>query len=277
METIYPNGRFRPLSNVQTEPSIGVPRILIWHTMVGFLQGTESMFRVAGYQGTESTFGLGGSWDGNSLDGVFYQWQVLTRQADAQFDANAFATSIECSDGGHSGVPFSDKQVAASIQLGVWWCEQTGNPAEPAESWNGKGLGYHSMFYEWNKDHHVCPGEARISQLRNEIWPEIRHRLGGPRPNPTPPPALHWTPFPLRQDDYYGLNHNAGMGSAEGEPGLRIWQGQMANRGWSLSVDGKFGPETDKVTRQFQKEKGLGVDGRVGLHTWNAAWALPVT
>jgi hypothetical protein len=276
METIYPKAQWRPLSNIQTEPNIGTPRLLIWHTMIGFLRGTEQMFRKDGYSGTESTFGLGGSWDGEA-DGILFQWQLLSRQADAQFAGNAYATSIECSDGGHAGVPFSAKQVATSIELGLWWCEQTGNPAAPAQAWNGHGLGYHSMFPEWNVDNHACPTAPRISQLRNEIWPEISHRLRGDQSNPTPPQAQQWPKFPLGTDDFYGASNNSGLGSSEGESGLRIWQRQMVARGWSLSVNGQFDDNCVKVTRQFQTEKGLGVDGRVGLHTWNAAWALPVT
>jgi hypothetical protein len=277
MQAIYPKAQFRPLSNVQTEPNIGVPRVLIWHTMIGFLMGTEQMFRQGGYQGTESTFGLGGSWDG-ARDGVLFQWQLLTREADAQFGANPFATSIECSDGGHAGVPFTAKQVEASIELGVWWCEQTGNPAEPAQSWNGRGFGYHSMFVQWNTDKHDCPTKARISQLRNEIWPEIAHRLRGDRPNPTPPPSIHWPPFPLRQDDFYSRTNNSGLGAAGGEEGLKTWQRQMVARGWNeLHVNGQFDDGTARVVRLFQEEKGLGVDERIGLHTWIAAWTSPVT
>lgn len=55
------------------------------------------------------------------------------------------------------------------------------------------------------------------------------------------------------------------------------YQQIMANRGWHLSVDGWFGPVTDSITRQFQQEKGLQVDGVVGPVTWNAAVTLPVT
>jgi peptidoglycan hydrolase-like protein with peptidoglycan-binding domain len=277
MQTLYPKAQWRPLSNIQTEPNIGVPRLLIWHTMVGYLLSTERMFRVDGYSGTESTFGVGGPWDGNKYDGVVFQWQSATRQADAQVAGNAYALSIEHSDGGDPNHPLSAKQIEADVQLGLWFCEQTGHEPVPAKAWNGYGFGMHNMFSQWNPDKHSCPGKVREAQIREIIWPEIARRLGSPHPtgNPTPPAAQGWPKFPLASGNYYGLNHWAGIPNPE--EGLRTWQQQMKHRGWTITADGQFGPETERVTKAFQKEKSLGVDGRIGLHTWNAAWTSPVT
>ena len=58
---------------------------------------------------------------------------------------------------------------------------------------------------------------------------------------------------------------------------LKRWQAQMRKRGWSLTADGLYGPTTAKVARQFQKEKGLSVDGLIGAATWAAAWNSPVS
>jgi peptidoglycan hydrolase-like protein with peptidoglycan-binding domain len=41
-------------------------------------------------------------------------------------------------------------------------------------------------------------------------------------------------------------------------------------------VDGLVGPQSERVARQFQRHKGLRVDGVVGPATWEAAWRLPV-
>ncbi len=55
------------------------------------------------------------------------------------------------------------------------------------------------------------------------------------------------------------------------------WQGRMKARGWTISADGFFGPETLTVVKDFQAEKSLGVDGLIGEKTWTAAWESPVT
>lgn len=58
---------------------------------------------------------------------------------------------------------------------------------------------------------------------------------------------------------------------------VRIWQSRMRARGWSIIVDGAYGPASQRVCRQFQQEKRLSVDGIVGPATWKAAWSAPVT
>ena len=57
---------------------------------------------------------------------------------------------------------------------------------------------------------------------------------------------------------------------------VRAWQQQMARRTWHIRVDGIFGPESERVARTFQRNKGLRIDGVVGHETWAAAWRLPV-
>jgi peptidoglycan hydrolase-like protein with peptidoglycan-binding domain len=51
----------------------------------------------------------------------------------------------------------------------------------------------------------------------------------------------------------------------------------MAHRGWTIAVDGDFGPQSASVCTQFQTEKHLTVDGMVGPQTWNASWTAPIT
>ena len=47
-------------------------------------------------------------------------------------------------------------------------------------------------------------------------------------------------------------------------------QQRLRARGWTVGVDNSFGPETDRIVRQFQRRRGLHDDGIVGRHTWNA-------
>ncbi|CAL9626039.1 peptidoglycan recognition protein family protein [Streptomyces sp. enrichment culture] len=57
----------------------------------------------------------------------------------------------------------------------------------------------------------------------------------------------------------------------------RTWQQRMAERGWSIGVDGAYGEQSRRVCLAFQQEKGLTVDGVVGAQTWYAAWTAPVS
>lgn len=57
---------------------------------------------------------------------------------------------------------------------------------------------------------------------------------------------------------------------------VKTWQRQMRARGWSIKVDGIFGPETRGACIVFQEEHDLAVDGVVGPQTWTAAWTEPI-
>lgn len=58
---------------------------------------------------------------------------------------------------------------------------------------------------------------------------------------------------------------------------LQRWQQRMADRGWNITPDGRYGDQTRDVAIAFQREKGLGVDGKIGPETWAAAWTAPVS
>lgn len=59
---------------------------------------------------------------------------------------------------------------------------------------------------------------------------------------------------------------------------VRRYQQRMHDRGWTVTVDGDFGPQSDAMTRAFQTEKGLSpVDGVVGPATWTKVFGSPIT
>lgn len=257
MQLWCPFAERRPLG-AQVEPRIGVPRVMIVHTMVGFLRGTESMFRGSGYGGTESTFGVGGDRDPAGLDGAIWQWQALDHQADAQYDGNAYATSVETSDGGKPRTPWSTAQCEALVRLGVWWCEQTGHPARLVASPSQSGFGWHNQFRVWNRQAHECPGAVRLAQYKGEIVPEIARRLkGAPRPPAGPP---EWPGRLLRYPPVMS-----------GED-VRQWQAAAVKLGHQLVADGAYGPDSRTVCLAIQRAARLEEDGVVGPLTWRATF-----
>jgi peptidoglycan hydrolase-like protein with peptidoglycan-binding domain len=56
---------------------------------------------------------------------------------------------------------------------------------------------------------------------------------------------------------------------------VRAAQTLLRNKfGYSIDVDGVFGPQTDTATRDFQSDHGLIVDGIIGPQTWQALVAI---
>lgn len=60
------------------------------------------------------------------------------------------------------------------------------------------------------------------------------------------------------------------------------WQKQMSVRGWTITVDGWYGKQSDSICRQFQDDSTahgwpLSKDGEVGAATWKATWNRPVS
>lgn len=53
---------------------------------------------------------------------------------------------------------------------------------------------------------------------------------------------------------------------------VQALQAQLSHKGYSLAVDGYFGPETRGVVMAFQRDAGIAVDGVVGPQTWGAAF-----
>lgn len=270
MDTTYPGAVLKPLGR-QTEPLIGTPRILVVHTMVGGLRGTDSMFRAQGYTGTESHFGLGGPLDGSDLDGVLWQWQTLDRQADAQNAGNAYATSVETSDGGDPSRPWSDRQITALAGLAVWWCRQVGAPARLVTSTDDRGIGYHAQFREWAPDGRSCPGPVRIEQLRTIVIPRVAAALSGATSTPAgvkPRPAAPAVARLLRYQPGRPLLIGADVKAVQAAVGMPAGQ-----------RDGKYGPLTRDAVRHAQVEHHLTPDGVVGPDTTRAIglrWTGPV-
>jgi hypothetical protein len=173
MPTICPFAEWRPLPEATSQPPI-TPRVVIYHTMVGGLPGTEKHFR--DQTGIESHFGVGGPTDGPDLDGTLWQWMDTDRQADANLNANDFAISIETSDGGDPNRPWSDRQLATLVRLGNWLADHYLIPRRQCPAWDRSGFGWHVMFGApgpWTPVAKTCPGPVRIRQLREIVFPAI--------------------------------------------------------------------------------------------------------
>lgn len=92
----------------------------------------------------------------------------------------------------------------------------------------------------------------------------------------TPPPVSPQAPiFPLRPGHYFGLitgpDESHGGAFASERPWVEMIQKKLRDLGIYLgAVDGKFGRLTFNAVWEFQKRKGIAVDGEVGPQAWRA-------
>ncbi|MCX4883087.1 protein kinase [Streptomyces sp. NBC_00847] len=104
--------------------------------------------------------------------------------------------------------------------------------------------------------------------------PSDRNESGGgsaPTATPTKTATTPATPPWSSQCTYYSGTEL----TVHGDKGQRVVQVQcmLAKRGYSVGeagVDGQFGDATLAAVKQFQRDKGLAVDGEVGPNTWAA-------
>lgn len=165
-------------------------RIAIIHTMVGYLNGTDTYFRRSDI-GLESSFGIGGQYDGPQLDGAIYQWMRIFDVADANGEANYYGASWETSDGGGERYKewWSQKQSESLAQSIAAWCLFFNRPAVLIDRAlpNRTGIAYHRQGVpgyknpeddSWSPDKgKICPGFERSDQLVRVIIPRVQQIL----------------------------------------------------------------------------------------------------
>lgn len=107
-----------------------------------------------------------------------------------------------------------------------------------------------------------CPGDELYAWVHAGA-----PRPGAPAGTGSPAPAAPaWADY----DGHLIVNYTESARVA-------MWQAYMKWRGWTITVDGKYGDQSERVCRQFQAEKGLVVDGKIGPITWRMTHDAPRT
>lgn len=154
---------------------------------------------------------------------------------------------------------------------------------EEVERWQRKGLGYTGKDVDGYHGPNSVEDTKKLQRAHGMtgawvdgiVGPKTWELAGKPLPKSSAPafplPAGHWfgpeSKNPKNHSGYYAADR----------PHIRTWQQQMKDRGWTITVDGRFGDQSHRVATQFQEEKGLRVDGGVGIETWDASWEEPIT
>lgn len=226
----------------EQEPRIQ-PTQYILHTAVSAASSLAPYFGRESVK-TESHFYI-------NAQGVIEQYVDTERQADAQWEGNRHGVSVETWDGGAPEQnPWNPAQIDSLVRLGHWLRAEHGIPMHLCPGPQSPGVGYHRLFYEWNKSKHSCPGNLRVSQFHGEVLP----RLAGGTPAPAPAPAPAHGPRTLK------LTRPFMKGSDVAE----------VQRAVGSTADGVFGPNTKAAVVRFQRAHGLSADGIVGPKTWAA-------
>ncbi|GGK17848.1 hypothetical protein GCM10008955_09130 [Deinococcus malanensis] len=187
-------------------------------------------------------------------------------------------------------------QYSALVSLCAWLCQQYGIPAT-------------ELYGHRDFNNTACPGDllySQLPQLRKDvaarvgvsvrIWPTTRSGQTGDRVRSAQRLLISHGQS-LTADGSYGpatasavsaFQSSAGLtpdgviGSATWErlirtvrrgdsgPAVQAAQGQLAARGYAVTVDGLFGAGTESAVRSFQSSRGLTSDGIVGPNTWHA-------
>jgi peptidoglycan hydrolase-like protein with peptidoglycan-binding domain len=256
MALIDLNWTFSPVVN-KTPDAMGEVYGVVVHIMDGSFDGTKSWFNNPQAQAS--------SHFGTRKDGYAEQWVDTKDKAWAEMAGNANYISVE-----NEGSPpdaLTDGQVERVAEILQWAHRHYGVPLQLANAPGERGLGWHGMGGNAWGGHFDCPGDPIRAQF-NRI---IQIATGNaPAPVPAPPvnPPIGIPAFP----PFSVYLKNFTQDSA-----VSVWQQKMHDRGWSITVDGKYGPLSAGICKQFQQEKNLTVDGIVGPITWEATWASPVT
>lgn len=110
------------------------------------------------------------------------------------------------------------------------------------------------------------------TNLKAKIADVLSH-VGRVPPVYAPVPVPQKPQVPINNYPAYPMLLRRGMKNVF----VRQFQAKLRDRGWNISVDGDFGPKTEAIVKQFQKEKKLSVDGLVGPATWRSIFLSPVT
>lgn len=184
--------------------------------------------------------------------GIAMEGRGVNRQQAAQPGGNSTWYSVTFMTGEHERP--TAKQLEAWALLRAWLIKNYGVKTAVSGHWK---------FISTS-----CPGGVLKKMVADGTLRRGVDSGGKPKPAPKPTKPGTAPGFPGRY-----LSQPPMM---EGKD-VRAWQAQMDRRGWSIAVDGKYGPGSESVCRRFQREKGLKVDGVVGPQTWKAAWSAAVT
>lgn len=178
-----PNVTYIPLPEAITQPFIA-PRLIIEHSQSG-PRKTSALNLLAYWRRKDVS---GEAHTITELDGRIVQAMPFNRRADCNWKANSWvrgnqlvgALSNETQDNGAGSLTFTPwplPQFTAMANMGAVQCIAYRIACTAPATWDGTGLGHHSLFREWSTAiGKTCPGAARIRQM-DELRRQVTERV----------------------------------------------------------------------------------------------------
>ena len=193
----------------------------------------------------------------------------------------------------------------AQCESGGNWAINTGNGYYGGLQFNlgtWRGVGFSGYPHQASKATQIAAGQALHAQRGWAPWPSCSRKLGlsGDGGVSTSAAAPATTATTTTASDRRTSAAKASrsrtrpaavIGSAPAFDGrvlsgadvrtyraaVQTWQTRMKARGWRISADGRFGPQSAGVARRFAAQKGLSATpGTVNAAVWAAAWTAPL-
>jgi len=226
--------------------------------------------------------------------------------------AGGMATAFAVADGAalssaaSAGGSQAQFERLAQCESGGNWSINTGNGYYGGIQFDlatWRGLGFAGYPHQASKATQIAAGRKLQGQRGWGPWPACSRKLGlsgnggvsssGGPVAAAPRAAAQRRPVAVRASRAVArpaLANRAGAApSFDGRvmtaadvrtyrPSVATWQRRMAARGWRISVDGHFGPQSAGVARRFAAEKGVrATPGTVNAGVWRAAWTARLT
>jgi len=210
---------------------------------------------------------------------------VLSTAASAGGSVDQFERLARCESGGNWSINTGNGFYGGiQFDLATW-----------------RGLGFDGYPHQAGKLTQIAAGQMLHGQRGWGPWPACSRALGlsgngGVTSSGAVAPAPQVAPHrPAAARASRGATRPALMQRVDGAPAfdgrvmtvadvrtyrasVATWQRRMAARGWRISTDGHFGPQSSGVARRFAAEKGLSATpGTVNAAVWGAAWTARVS
>ena len=222
--------------------------------------------------------------------------------------AFAVADGVAFSSLASAGGSTAQFEQLAQCESGGNWAINTGNGYYGGLQFNlgtWRGVGFSGYPHQASKATQIAAGQALHAQRGWAPWPACSRKLGlsgdggvstsAAAPAPAPATTATTTTASDRRTSAAKASRSRTRSAAVTGPApafdgrvlsaadvrtyratVKTWQARMKARGWRISADGRFGPQSAGVARRFAAQKGLSATpGTVNAAVWAAAWTAP--